>query len=103
MRKIGSFWTNFTTPHHNETNKMEKNISSWLKTLPLTHRRIALASFKAQKREGLKVDSLSKAIIWGFNWGKTPEGDRFWSSMHDHIVKIEALQDNYPRIPQKTK
>ena len=75
---------------------MKKRISEQLNLIadPVIRER-AIANFKKQRLEDIKVYGPSEAIDYGFNWQNTPEEGYYW---HDvYYSKIEL-----PSEPQST-
>ncbi len=71
--------------------KTEKTIREWLNELPEPYRTQALANENNDiKIEGTfndLVDKQSEAVLWGFEWGVSPEGDNYWNAVHDKLLK----------------
>lgn len=64
-----------------------KTIKEWLQTLPEPYRGLALFNLKtvpmAVGRAAVPMRSLADALFDAFFWDESPEGNTFWSEVHD--------------------
>ena len=67
---------------------MKKTILEWYEHLPEPIRSQAFENYDAV--EGL-CDTLSLAILDGFNWAASPQGQQYWNSIHDRFDKAELI------------
>ncbi len=79
------------------------NILKYLEKLPSPYKEMAIYNYHKQKFPQIndKVSSLFDAIINGFEWCKTDQGDDFWQEVYD--VSYYGTGCEYPEIPDTTK
>ena len=63
---------------------MGKTVSAWLKELPEPYRSQALENVDVPD---VTAPCLSDALLRGFEWSKTPQGDTYWDSLFQKIEK----------------
>lgn len=69
-----------------------KTIKEWLDQLPQPQRHEAINNVINQHGAIAlenKVRSLTKAIQWGFDWDRSPEGAQYWYNLYLKIVDDE--------------
>jgi hypothetical protein len=79
----------------------QKTIKEWLETLPEPYRTQALENTKdlAPNRLTEYTSSLPDALFCAFAWGKSPEGNEYWTEVSIRASKVEfdttqdAVQD----------
>lgn len=68
---------------------MKTTINEWLSELPEPYKHKAQVNrFKAPLTHKA-VFSLSDALNNAFDWGRSPEGNFYWSELHKKIIKDE--------------
>lgn len=79
-----------------------KTIREWLETLPDGYRERAIAARegKACRAEMTMATYLREALVRGFWWDETDEGDRFWLEVCNWAVNPEKYQ--LPLLPGET-
>lgn len=61
---------------------MSKTIKQWLEELPSPYREQALKAVSPAKAN-LPCTRMSYAIVYGFEWNQTPQGDHYWGELFD--------------------
>src|SRR5690625_1832654 len=60
----------------------EKTILEWLEELPDGYRELALKNYGPEFCDtAVNIIDLSHAVMWGFSWEDTPEGQVFWDAV----------------------
>lgn len=71
---------------------------AFLARLPKGYRERALLNYHNYPgQEPTLVDGQDDAVDMGFTWSDTPEGEEFWSAVHDHC--IEPKKYALPPLP----
>ena len=68
-----------------------KTILQWLEGLPNPYNNQAIwnATNHAPNALNEKVDSMSDALLWAFEWDETKEGEDYWSKIQAKYEKEE--------------
>lgn len=65
----------------------EKTILEWLQQAKAGGYEWADAAIANCRVKSAVVESMAKAVYWGFVWGETPEGGNFWLGIHIELSK----------------
>jgi len=77
---------------------MEKPIEEWLSELPDGYRERALENRKKFPLTGnTHATSKADAVMGGFGWKQTPEGQNFWIAVHEHF---DTEPPSLPPLPE---
>src|SRR5690554_5115380 len=77
----------------------EKTILEWLEELPDGYRELALRSYDPEFCDtGVNIIDLADALVWGFSWEDTPEGQVFWDAVWGWAIGKGEL----PPLPKET-
>jgi hypothetical protein len=77
---------------------IRKTTKEWLETLPDGYRERALQAFEGQGKPNDLYKSLGDAIMNGFYWDNTVEGESFWHGVYSEYKYNEG---NLPAITNK--
>src|SRR5690554_5900851 len=76
----------------------EKTIVEWLEELPDGYRELALKNYDPEYCDtGVNIIDLADALVWGFSWEDTPEGQVFWDAVY------EWARCGLPPLPEEGK
>src|SRR5690625_3421781 len=75
----------------------EKTIREWLEELPDGYRELALKNYDPEYCDtGVNIIDLAGAVMWGFSWEDTPEGQVFWDAVWGWAIGKGGL----PPLPE---
>lgn len=66
---------------------MNKTIEEWLEELHEPYRKEAIENRKNVPLIFEETSALSTAILFAFDWGRTPQGDSYWGDLYDQFFK----------------
>lgn len=81
---------------------MEKTIREWFNELPKPYKEMAIKNLPVNESP-VKVTSLREAIVEGFDWDDSPQGNDFWNKVDDYLIGSKDKLPSIPKLKKKPK